>query len=510
MAIQATLASIRAPEIHEVIINHERAAVDSRDSEEPGQSLLVLLGIEEWFAIYQLAQRHGLEAALGKIADFSAMLFDMELSDACKLERARNVVSAVVAALLHAEKNIGSPIPSTAPSVTMPDTQLDLCSSVKENPLLDLQWLTPEERAELSQSLDTVNSSQSVTFEECFEGEPFVPVLPPRYIEWEASAVNGCMWKIPNINNLAPLSIAMWQAWATVSTLELRLCREQALQATTKSDKAPVFISCWPMRVFGSPKYHCTVAAGVKIRGQFVTNSTRPDDHKSKLWNWLRPFFRCNCYKGSKSGCDGQLIWFDHAVWYMLNHLDLFFHAASIQGRLVLFIKFLSGDARKMVLDHISFMYLRQFMIEGAMELVAHPEERFLTKYGDSKGIRTVEALLKPGLFSDKTEKLNPAVKQIINLNSTPNVAHRRKGLFVNNTPGTGRGRGYGRGVPVIRSFARKMQPTTPSNHRTLIGATNSHFAVNIGTVNTEPVAAVENAAPDSPMQRRNIQFQFM
>ncbi|CAM6098861.1 unnamed protein product [Calypogeia fissa] len=305
----------------------------------------------------------------------------------------------------------------------------------------------------------------------------------------------------------------MWQAWATISPLESRLCREQALNAVTKSDKAPVFISCWPMKVFGSPKYHCSVAAGAKIRGQFVTNSTRLDDHKSKLWNWLQPFFRCSCYKGSKSGCGGQLIWFDHAVWYILNHLDLFFQAALIQGRLVLLIKFLSGDARKMVLDQISFIYLRQFMTEAAMELVAHPEERFLTKYGDSKGIRTIEALFKPGSFSDKTEKLAPEITQTINLNTTPKVAPRRKGLFANNTPCTGRGRGFGRGVPVRRSFVRSAgngRPLTTSAYCTPIGASNSHFAVNIGTVNNETHVAAEPVAPDSPLQRRNIQFQFL
>ncbi|CAM6128358.1 unnamed protein product [Calypogeia fissa] len=104
MAIQATLASIRAPEIHEAILTHERATLASWDSEDPGQSMLILLGIEEWFAIYQLAQRNGCSAALGKIDDFYALLYDMESSDACELERAQNLVSAIIAALLRAEE----------------------------------------------------------------------------------------------------------------------------------------------------------------------------------------------------------------------------------------------------------------------------------------------------------------------------------------------------------------------------------------------------------------------
>ncbi|CAM6094009.1 unnamed protein product [Calypogeia fissa] len=515
MAIQATIASIRAPKIHEAIISHEREAMGSKECEEPGQSLLILLGIEAWFAIYLLAQRNGVATALGKLEDYCATLYDMEQFDALELERAQNIVNAVVIALVRAEGQ--SLVPAT-PAIVKNDNlsgcSPDLCSTIKENPLLDTHWLTPEERVELAQALETVNSSQTVTPEEVFTGEPFVPVLPPRHIEWEVSAVDCCMWKIPNINNLAPISIAMWQAWGTISVLELKLCREQALNAVTKSDKAPVFVSSWPMRIFGYPKYHCPVAASAKIRGQFVTNSTRPDDHKSKLWNWLRPFLRCSCYKGSsKSGCGGQLIWFNHAVWFMLNHLELFFQAASIQGRLVLLIKFLSGDARKLVLDQISFIYLRQYMNEAALELIAHPEEQFLTKHGDFKGLKTIEALFKPGSFSDKSEKLNGPVKQTINLNTAPTAAPKQRGLYTNNTPHTGRGRGFGRGAALRRPFGRGIgsaQPAIPSAYRTPIGASNSHFAVNIGTVNNEGGSVVGQEVLESPLQRRNIQFQFM
>ncbi|CAM6084816.1 unnamed protein product [Calypogeia fissa] len=195
MAIQATIASIRAPEIHEVILTHEREALASKDSNEPGQSLMLLLGIEAWVAIYHLAQRNGIATALGKMEDFYAALYDMEAEDAWELEKAQNVVNAVVAALVRAENQSIAPVtPSATGNTTLQDSSPDLCSSIKENPLLDVQWLTPEEQAALSQSLENVNSSQAVTSEEVFSGEPFVPVLPPRHIEWEvlaASSIQG-------------------------------------------------------------------------------------------------------------------------------------------------------------------------------------------------------------------------------------------------------------------------------------------------------------------------------
>ncbi|CAM6082399.1 unnamed protein product [Calypogeia fissa] len=277
--------------------------------------------------------------------------------------------------------------------------------------------------------------------EEQAAGEPYVPVLPPRYIEWECAKEDGCMWKIKNINNLAPISIAMWQAWGTVSDAEVLQCRDRALNAVTISDKPPVFVSQWPMTAFGPPKYKCQVVAGAKVKGQLDTKNSRLKDHKSKMWNWQRPFFQCSCY--FKPACKGQLIWLDHAVWYMLHHLDSFFNASSIQGRLVMFIKFLSGDARCMVLDHIAFLYVREFLIEATQELIDHPEDRFFAQYESSCGLRMVEALVKPGMFLEKQENVRTGSnKKRLNLNAQPSTAARRRGIYANPTlvPGLGRG----------------------------------------------------------------------
>ncbi|CAM6104230.1 unnamed protein product [Calypogeia fissa] len=213
------------------------------------------------------------------------------------------------------------------------------------------------------------------------------------------------------------------------------------MAAVTLSDKAPIFISKWPMTIFGSPKYKCKVAAGAKCRGYFDTKNSHIREHKSKLWNWQRPFFRCSCYY--KPSCLGQLVWLDHAVWYMLNHLDTFFTASSIQGHLVMLIKFLSGDARRMVLDHIAFLYLREFTIEAAHELMDHPDDHFLTQYGSAKGTRMVEALVKPGMFSENSDLFKEDnSKRKWNLNVAPAAPPRRKGMYANQTVTIGLGRG--------------------------------------------------------------------
>ncbi|CAM6127249.1 unnamed protein product [Calypogeia fissa] len=186
------------------------------------------------------------------------------------------------------------------------------------------------------------------------------------------------------------------------------------------------------------PKYKCPMAAGAKIRGNFDTTTGRFTEHKNKLWNWHRPFFRCAC-NNNDTKCGGQIVWFDYAVWYMLNHLDIFFSATSLQGRLIQLISFLSGDARRMVFDHIAFLHIHKLLVEAAMEQAKDPLARLLTSHGNERGIKTIEASIKPGSFSESA-----ATKRKYNLNVVPtSEPYRKKGMFNNFTPARGRGRGY-------------------------------------------------------------------
>ncbi|CAM6124076.1 unnamed protein product [Calypogeia fissa] len=530
IAIQATIASIRADEIHTAIQGHECKSVASRNEAEPGQFLMRLLGLDEWFTVYLLARKSGVQSALQRLREYASILSCMEGDDAYDLQKAivlarsMEVALTKVAADTEEAKNATEEVPYVIPSITpkpapsshaassiLPcvtlNTLFNLCStadspqsseiftpnlivdsrcsssqsntpipcsnspsantgspssgiisSIKDNPFLDLSYLTEEEAAEMNEEIAVVDCSpiptRAPTVDDNNAGQPYVPVMPPRHIEWEGSKEDGCLWKIKNINNLAPITLEMWQAWGSISDAEVLQCRDRALQSITLSDIAPTFVTQWPMTVFGQPKYKCKLAAGAKVKGKLDTKNSRLGDHKSKLWNWQRPYFRCPCYY--KSACRGQLVWLDHAVWFMLNHLECFFTASSIQGRLVMLIKFLSGDARRMVLDHIAFLYIREFLIEATIELVQHPDERFLVQYGNSSGIRMVEALIKPGMFSEKMDGLKdgPAKKRI-NLNSQPSVPLKRKGMFANHTapPSLGRrGSSSSHNAPLQRS----------------------------------------------------------
>ncbi|CAM6101187.1 unnamed protein product [Calypogeia fissa] len=289
-----------------------------------------LLRIEEWFSLYLLAKRSGVEAALLQLQEFIKILDCIEGEDAFELEKSKAAIHDVVATLnkiaLDTAKafsgndslptttsvinNASGPGASSSTSVSTPlsfipdslsrtdsvsptiidlqevtpdstrgkehfvtslTTNVDLCSSIKENPLLNLNFPTEDELIEMNLSISYVDASPLPSPAEasdvpCLE-EPFVPLFPPRFLEWESSKEDGCMWWIKNINN-APISLDMWQAWGTISTAEVLQCRKQAFQDTSLCDKPPVYVSQWPMTIFGTPKYKCKVAIGAKIRGK--------------------------------------------------------------------------------------------------------------------------------------------------------------------------------------------------------------------------------------------------
>lgn len=67
------------------------------------------------------------------------------------------------------------------------------------------------------------------------------------------------------------------------------------------------------------------------------------------------------------------------------------------------------------------------------------PSAQFLRAYGDAKGARTIEMLVKPGEFLEQIS----TPKCSYNLNNKPlPESTKRKGIYANQTPQRGRGPG--------------------------------------------------------------------
>ena len=119
------------------------------------------------------------------------------------------------------------------------------------------------------------------------------------------------------------------------------------------------------------------------------------------------------------------MIWFDHAIWYMLNNLDCFFDSntyPSLPTKFGAFLTWINAATYNAVKAQVTFIAFRRLMEIAAVEQAAHPNDTFLAKYGDAVGARTVERFFKPASFSiATTPSQSPAPKRYrrINVNVT-------------------------------------------------------------------------------------------
>ncbi|CAM6082098.1 unnamed protein product [Calypogeia fissa] len=98
-AIQVTMASIRAEEIHRTIQEHEHTSLASQNEETPGQFLMKCLSIDEWFTIYSLAQKSGIQMALQRLSAYASILEYLEGDNAFELQRQSTLAKTMEMAL---------------------------------------------------------------------------------------------------------------------------------------------------------------------------------------------------------------------------------------------------------------------------------------------------------------------------------------------------------------------------------------------------------------------------
>lgn len=196
------------------------------------------------------------------------------------------------------------------------------------------------------------------------ENSLFLLTLSSYKIELVMSSVDYIMWKIPNLNQLAPISTKMWKYWVSLTDADIEQCRLRTIVGIVVSKQHILYIT-WAMKMFKG-KYTYNNQGHVQLKMDMVTNQTRGYRHKNVLWNWHRPFFQCDYNSSNKEGCCGKIIWFDHIVWFIMNHLDNFFKTQMLQSQ---FIMFLSSTARSIVPDMVSFLFTRKFMKDACLEL---------------------------------------------------------------------------------------------------------------------------------------------
>lgn len=204
-------------------------------------------------------------------------------------------------------------------------------------------------------------------------------------------------------------------------------------------------------------------------------------------------------------------MWFDQAVWFMVNNLHIFFDEEypTLAAKFGAFIIWLSDAARIAVRHQITFHFLREMMVEASLEFAADPTAKLLSNHPPGAGIRQIERWIKPAAFSAANPMMpgshNANKRQRLNINAPPAKGDEsRTPQASRNAPRNALRGGRGGRGGYNRRFRPAPQSTPPPRQqiRGLPSTRGAHYpsAPNEAFVYTGP-AYRNNAAPRSSVQ---------
>jgi hypothetical protein len=318
------------------------------------------------------------------------------------------------------------------------------------HPLLSKLNIVPAHKAafeDFSENILTTQSEKDLASLENAGKGPTIPFLPSRAIEEQLASRSHRTWCLKNINLLAPISLSMWKIWADISDSEVAACEERALSFVGLLKEPQEMVNAFPIAIYDHHK--CTTTTiKVHAKQDVLTCAPRHPKFTSQLWNCQRPYIRCTCSQNAKNGCKGNMLWFDHSIWFIVNNLHMFFPDAtypSLPSKFGAFLTWMKSAARLAVRTHITFLTMRRLMEVAALEYATDPSQKLLAKHYDAPGARKIERLFKPAAFSTDTTPTPPQKRRRLNMNVAP--VDTQPGQ--NRSPSAGRGqfgRGNGRG----------------------------------------------------------------
>lgn len=81
-------------------------------------------------------------------------------------------------------------------------------------------------------------------------------------------------------------------------------------------------------------------------------------------------------------------MWFDHTIWYMVNHLSVFFNDEnfmSLPAKFKAFLAWISEAARVAVRHHVTFNYTRELIVEVVVQYSNDFEAKLLAEHPNAR-----------------------------------------------------------------------------------------------------------------------------
>lgn len=472
-AVQTTISAIDLPELHRFVQDSDNTALTNGE-EEGGHTPLLLdsLDLALWTSLFITATTDPTKT-LANIKSAQTRLGDLLIQDEIEATKSIGLCSMIEETLKLANKDALEANSSHTAVVATSDGN---GANSTVHPLLAKLKISTMEMAALEDFTEDINSSQAEKDKQTMVNTrgPLVPVKPPRCVELLVADHQHRMWAIGNTNLIAPISIVMWKTWAGLSDSEIEQCKQQALNNIGVL-RAPVdLLPAFSLNMFEHSK--CTTTE-VKLhtKQDLPTGYNRKESHLAELWNVQRPYMRCLCNPRAISGCKGSIVWFDHAIWTMVNKLDMFFpNQPTNNTRFAAFMLWLSSAAKIAVKAAVVFHIGREHMVTAATQLAENSNQKLLPDLSDAPLAIKIERLLRGPKFSllhpgSPSPAPSPFKKQRLNLNTSPSQqgAQGGRGRSPNGrgfTPRGGRFRGRGSG----RSFHPRdsSQGTPPGQTR--------------------------------------------
>jgi hypothetical protein len=475
-AVQTTLSAIDLPELHRFIQENDNTALTNCE-DEGGHTPLLLdsLDLALWTSLFVTATTDA-GKTLANIKSAHSRLGDLLVQDELENTRSIGVCSMIEETLKLANCDALEANSSHAVVVSVGE---GTGASSTAHPLLAKLKISSVEMSALEDFTEDINSSQAEKEKHTMVNTkgPLVPVKPPRCVELLVADQQHRMWAIGNTNLLAPISVLMWKTWAGLSDSDVEQCTKQALNNIGVL-RAPVdLLPAFSLNMFEHSK--CTTTE-VKLhtKQDLPTGYNRKESHLAELWNVQRPYMRCLCNPRAVSGCKGSIIWFDHAVWTMVNKLDMFFpNQPTNNTRFAAFMLWLSSAAKIAVKAAIVFHIGREYMVMAATQLAENSTQKLLPDLNDAPLAVKIERLLKGPKFSllhpgSPSPAPSPFKRQRLNLNTPPSQqgaqgaqgGRRRPTGARGYTPRGGRFRG--RGIGHYLQPQENFNGTPPSQAR--------------------------------------------
>ena len=454
-AVQTTIAAIDIPEFHTFIQETDMAVINEADDEGlHGPLLLDSLDLAAWTSLFVTATTDK-QKTVNRLRSAQSRLSELIADDEGDAVRSALTAQRVEAALKLANDDELSS--EAARTLDGPEEN----RGGSNHPLLAKLRISEADKNALEEYCDGILSTQIEKQKNTMVTSkgPVVPIKPPRSVELLVVDYQHRMWAIGNTNLLAPISIPMWQAWTGFTDQEVDCCKKQALNNIGVL-RAPMDLThAFPLTMFDHAKC-TTLDVKLHTKQDLPTGHNRKESHLSEMWNVQRPYMRCVCNPRATSGCKGSIIWFDHAIWTMINKLEVFFpNYPTAIARFAAFMIWMRESAKVAVKAAIVFHTTREYMINAAIQLSEHPNQRLLMDITDTPLASKIERLLKGPKFSlahpgSPSKAPSPYKRQKFNLNSSPSDRTNAGGRSRGNAGGRSgsirggrayRGRGGGR-----------------------------------------------------------------